>query len=256
MATIKITNSGSKTVWRGSRELVRKRAKWHVNNQTAECALRYEGPYEIMLANSPNIGDVAKSYEKYGVKVADFTIEPGEGGGAGIMDVLLQNPNLPETQTTFGQVGDPVPQLIWQPFQRLIERHPRCGRAKDYKLKSGERIPDDKYQAVPDGWTLAQYKLLCELGVTSYDAAQPVLSLTTFHYSKPNNVGQNNFLLDTPPATLPIPLPPPGSPPFSWLRGGDDLSRQDRLWRLLQVWTGFIVRSNSNEMALLYGGNS
>jgi len=170
------------------------------------------------------------------------------------MVVMLQNPQLPETQSTFGQVGDSVPQLIWQPYKRRIESHPKCG-----KVKPGSALPSagdghiasGSYDPVAHGWTEAQYRSLLAAGITEYDSPQPVLSLTTFYYSKPNGVGTNNYKFDVPPNTLPIPVSPVANVDWKWLRGGDDLSRQDRLWRLLQSWTGFLPGADRDDLISL-----
>ena len=90
---------------------------------------------------------------------------------------------------------------------------------------------------------------LVQAGMTDYDEPQPLLSLTTFSYSVPQNVGANNFQIDTPDASkLPIP-----AGDWQWLRGGDDLQRQDKLWRLQQSWTGFLPGNDRNSLyELLY----
>ena len=80
--------------------------------------------------------------------------------------------------------------------------------------------------------------------MTEYDEKQPLLSLESYHYTTPQNVGLDDFTIQDPDSLLQA-LIPPGS--WKWLRGGDDLTRQDKLWRWTRSWTGFIPGPDYNQ---------
>lgn len=225
----------------------------------------FTGVFDLLKASEPPVGQAFTGFPAdYLVK--EVNLIEGESID-GRMEVTLEKlqPGTP-SGSTFEQLSDPVYERDWGEERRPVEEHSKCGDLKDdrkwyenpawpesdanpgYANKAA--VPSGKiakqrtwehwdvleasdYQAVTNGWTLAQYQRIRQKH-EDYPVAFPIAIVTTYHRSRPTTGSTNVWKRESPPADC-------GAPTSGWryVKVADRCTRSGRLYTRVQQWRGY-----------------
>lgn len=249
---------------RGNYTIKKLTARRRVNADTQSYEIPYVGPYTALAAAEPLVGSTVLGYPA-AFKVDQVTLEE-TGGGSGRMVVVITKPQ-PGTPTGSDdtQLAEPIYESDYCEERRPIEEHKKCGKLKDdrpyyeypamatslenkainwspsptnsgqYRQRTWEHwvsLNANDYSESGGGWSLAVYKSLRESGFDSFPVALPICSVTSYHRFRPVSTGGINAV-SAPPSQC---SPPTG---FIYVKTGDRVTKQGRLYTRVQSWKGF-----------------
>lgn len=233
-------------VMRGERKVERGQTQWNFTDKvTAD--VPFVGPYELLQAQRPLRGTSLPEFPTLVVVGSD--LQEGDGG-TGTLTVHLELPFADDSNVTFDPIAEPEWEIAFNEGRAAIWLHPKCGflderagprnlHIDDWEALAANADVYKKRVAAPpkfpkDGWTLAQYIELRQLGRDDYLVREPVISRTLIYLRKPTEVGEGCFTRQHPPIGASF----PEVEKYDWLRGSDVASKAGKVWRRTTRWMG------------------
>lgn len=238
----------------------RKGARIRTTRDAKTTTLEYVGPYDGLVAASPEPGDRIAGYAG---EVEEVNVYNGTSSD-GRMEVVIIDSTAPEDPDEPGgepggggdqpdEIQNDVYTLGWGEERRRVEEHPKCGELKadrpKYEESGGkwtedesgsqrtwddwQSLDEDDYEPVSGGWSLATYKQVKEKGYTDYPVHFPIATATTYHRSRPSG-GSGVGQLSSPPGEC-------GAPTQGWtyVKSADDVRKEGTSYTRVQEWRGY-----------------
>ncbi len=250
---------------RGNYEIKRLRARKRTGQDSKSYTIPFVGPYAALEAAEPPIGSQFTGYPS-DYRVSEVSLEE-TGGGSGKMLVTIERPQPDQPAEVPDALSEPIYESDYSEERVRLEEHKKCGALKadrpryEYpdretsaanpgKTKAEAAADSDNYYkqrtwdhyTALDGndyddtgsgkWSLATYKSLRDSGFESFPVAFPVCTATTYHRSRPASTGGINTI-----STPPSQCSPPSN--FVYVKTGDRLTKQGRLYTRVQSWRGY-----------------
>ena len=251
---------------KGNYGIKRQRARKKTGPDTKSYTIPLVGPYAALEAAEPAIGSTFTGFPS-DYRISEVTLED-TGGGSGKMLITIERPQPdPPTEDVPAALSDPIYESDYGEERCRLEEHTKCGHliadrpryqypdretssanpgktkaeaeadaSNVYKQRTWDNytaLDAEDYDATGSGkWSLETYKSLRDAGFETFPVAFPICTATTYHRSRPASTGGINSV-STPPSQC---SPPSG---FVYVKSGDRLTKQGRLYTRVQSWRGY-----------------